>query len=47
MLAINKFIESTILEKIKELQDEQNQQFTAKIEPKFDIICATKMIKHF
>ena len=36
MLASNKTIESTISEKIKELQDEQNKQSAAKIEPKLD-----------
>ena len=32
----NKIIESTILAKIKELQDEQNKQSAAKIQPKLD-----------
>ena len=36
MLVRNKIIEMTISEKIKELQDEQNKQSTAKIEPKLD-----------
>ena len=36
MFASNKIIESTISEKIKELQDEQNKQSAAKIEPKLD-----------
>ena len=36
MLASNKIIEPKILEKIKELQDKQNKQFAAKIEPKLD-----------
>ena len=36
MLASDEIIESTISEKIKELQVEQNKQFAAKIEPKLD-----------
>ena len=34
MLASNKIIESTISEKIKELQAKQNKQLATKIEPK-------------
>ena len=36
MLVSNEIIESTISEKIKELQDEQNKQSATKIEPKLD-----------
>ena len=36
MLASDEIIESTISEKIKQLQDEKNKQFAAKIEPKLD-----------
>ena len=36
MLVSNKVIESTVSEKIKELQDEQNKKFAVKIEPKLD-----------
>ena len=35
-LTSNKFVESKISGKIKNLKDEQNQQFVAKIEPKLD-----------
>ena len=36
MLVSDEIIESTISEKIKELQDKQHKQFAAKIEPKLD-----------
>ena len=36
MLASDEIIKSTISEKIKELQVEQNKQFATKIEPKLD-----------
>ena len=36
MLASDEILESTTSEKIKELQDEQNRQFPAKIELKLD-----------
>ena len=37
MFTSNEIIESTISEKIKELEHKQNKQSTAKIEPKLDV----------
>ena len=47
MLVRNKITEMTISEKIKELQDEQNKQSTAKIEPKLDAYLRDKNDKTF
>ena len=42
MLTSNKIIESIISETIKELQDEQNKQLTAKTEPTLDAYLRTE-----
>ena len=47
MLVSNEIIESTISEKIKELQDEQNKQSATKIEPKLDAYLCKENDKTF
>ena len=47
MLASNEITESTISEKIKELQDEQNKQSAAKIEQKLDVYLRNENDKTF
>ena len=47
MLASNEITESTISEKIKEMQDEQNKQSAAKIEQKLDVYLRNENDKTF
>ena len=47
MLASNEIIESTISEKIKELQDKQHKQSAAKIKPKLDAYLGDENDKTF